>query len=80
MVWQTAHCCLNSVAPSGGFAGGGVNCAAAWSTASAAAQMPARSAVPRVVSCTSPLARVDLSRAVVVVGCRAEQSAASRSR
>src|SRR3569832_1358882 len=28
-VWHTAHCCLNSVAPSGGFAAGNGSCALA---------------------------------------------------
>jgi hypothetical protein len=38
VVWHVAHCCLKSVAPSGGFAGGGVNCALAILATSIALQ------------------------------------------
>jgi hypothetical protein len=38
VVWHVAHCCLKSVAPSGGLAAGGVNCALAISPTSIALQ------------------------------------------
>ena len=37
-VWQVAHCCLNSVAPSGGLAAGKGICAAVICTANIALQ------------------------------------------
>src|SRR5262249_59681042 len=41
VVWQVAHCCLNSAAPSGGVAAGSAICAAAIVVASSVPQHPA---------------------------------------
>jgi hypothetical protein len=40
VVWQVAHCCLNSVAPSGGLTAGKGICAPVICTASIALQNP----------------------------------------
>jgi hypothetical protein len=40
VVWQVAHCCLKSAAPSGGVAGGGLICAVANLTAGIAPLIP----------------------------------------
>jgi hypothetical protein len=40
LVWQVAHCCLNSVGPSGGLASGNGTCAIAVFATSIAPQKP----------------------------------------
>jgi hypothetical protein len=42
MVWQVAHCCLNSVAPSDGFGAGTTN----WPAAIPAPSIPLQNASP----------------------------------
>src|ERR1700751_642287 len=68
MVWQVAHCCLNSVAPSGGFAAGNGICADAAPNADIALQNPRLVAsIERFVLMQPSLGRRD--QAVVVAGC-----------
>jgi hypothetical protein len=59
MVWQVAHCCLNSIAPSGGFAAGGAICAAAIVAAGPAPQnaSPIKCAKRRFVICVTVAVR-----------------------